>query len=547
MLTEYNYIGFEAIDPDDDLEEISLYEKHPDTSEEIKECLKDIKVLNAKDFKTILKWRMVMRKFASLEKEVTPPEPIELTEEQKYNLMQQEIEDKLKKEARRRKKKMKAHLKKIQKMRLKLGIANIEDEFEAPTDTGLFHISSIRKQEDLTDLTESNQMDIELKILEQVKKQEQPAAVIESDSEYSDPDVGHDLKTEKYLDIMYENYIRDNQAYRKKLAARLRKEKKKFEIPENLSDFGNYLELKKLEDNLDDIDDYEVDNELIVDPNQSITKRASIWFDSPLFAGIDDEEEETIKTNKRKLENTDDNTPNAKIPRLDKEDSISPDTTISNNKIDEDAPFEEVPREPDEELSIDDYDIDDKAEILALGKIVHDPIGRNEFIDSTSNRYMFPDDGSLIPEWFKDDEDKHNKPQLPITKEMVAQYKEELKAIDSRSTKKVAEAKARKRKRYLEKLQKARSKAKSIVASADLTERDKIKQIQKLYKGQLSKVKPQKVYVVGRKVVSSNIPKGRNVRMKLVDPRLKKDKRGKKSSDNRKNSRSKKKRKNNPK
>jgi len=68
MLTEYNYIVFEVIDPDDDLEEISLYEQHPNTSEKIKECLKDIKVLNAKDFKIILKWRMAMRKFALCKK-----------------------------------------------------------------------------------------------------------------------------------------------------------------------------------------------------------------------------------------------------------------------------------------------------------------------------------------------------------------------------------------------------------------------------------------------------------------------------------------------
>jgi AdoMet-dependent rRNA methyltransferase SPB1 len=267
ILSEYNNIGFEVVDPDDDAEEISLYEQHPDTTDEIKECLKDLKVLNAKDFKSILKWRLAMRKFAALEKDATPPEPIELTEEQKYNLMQQEIEDKINKDARRRKKKMKTHLKKIQKMRLKLGIANIDDEFEAPTDSGLFHLKTIRKQDDLTDLTESSQMDIEMKILKQVKKAEQPTAILDSDSEYSDPELEHDLKTEKYLDMMYEDYIKDNQAYRKKLATRLRKEKKKFEIPENLTDFGKYMELKKLEDNLDETYDDEIDNSLIVDFN----------------------------------------------------------------------------------------------------------------------------------------------------------------------------------------------------------------------------------------------------------------------------------------
>jgi len=201
----------------------------------------------------------------------------------------------------------------------------------------------------------------------------------------------------------------------------------------------------------------------------------------------------------------------------------------------DDLPFQEIPKDDttEEELSADDYDIDQKAEILALGKLMHNPVTRTDVIDSTANRYMFPDDGSLLPEWFKDDEGKHNKPLLPVTKEMVTKYKEELKGIDARSTKKVAEAKARKKKRYLDKLQKARTKAKQIAGNSDISEREKVKQIQKLYKGQLNKVKPQKVYVVGRKVVSKNMAKGKNVRMKLVDPRLKKDKRGRKAADKR--------------
>jgi len=113
ILAEYNVIAWEPVDKDDDMEEISLYQQHPDSTEEIKECLKDIKVLNAKDFKLLLKWRLAMRKFAALDKkEELAPEPVELTDEQKHNLIEQEIEDKIKKEARRRKKKMHARLKK---------------------------------------------------------------------------------------------------------------------------------------------------------------------------------------------------------------------------------------------------------------------------------------------------------------------------------------------------------------------------------------------------------------------------------------------------
>jgi len=78
----------------------------------------------------------------------------------------------------------------------------------------------------------------------------------------------------------------------------------------------------------------------------------------------------------------------------------------------------------------------------------------------------------------------------------------------------------------LSKLEKARAKAK-IIAASESSEREKIRQIQKLYKGQLKRAKTNKVYVVGRKFTSKSIPTGKNVRIKLVDPRLKKDKRGK--------------------
>lgn len=52
-----------------------------------------------------------------------------------------------------------------------------------------------------------------------------------------------------------------------------------------------------------------------------------------------------------------------------------------------------------------------------------------------------------LPHWFIEDQAKHSTPTLPTTKEDVIAQKIELKAIDSQSTKKVAEAQARKKKR----------------------------------------------------------------------------------------------------
>lgn len=60
---------------------------------------------------------------------------------------------------------------------------------------------------------------------------------------------------------------------------------------------------------------------------------------------------------------------------------------------------------------------------------------------------MYDDNGVNLPHWFIEDQAKHSTPMLPTTKEDVIAQKIELKAIDSQSTKKVAEAQARKKKR----------------------------------------------------------------------------------------------------
>lgn len=52
-----------------------------------------------------------------------------------------------------------------------------------------------------------------------------------------------------------------------------------------------------------------------------------------------------------------------------------------------------------------------------------------------------------VPEWFLNDEQKHRKKPVPLTREMVEEYKQKWKEIDARPIKRVAEAKARKKRR----------------------------------------------------------------------------------------------------
>ena len=65
-----------------------------------------------------------------------------------------------------------------------------------------------------------------------------------------------------------------------------------------------------------------------------------------------------------------------------------------------------------------------------------------------------------MPEWFTTDESRHCKRQLPVTKEQL--YKEQLKLIDAGPIKKIPEARARKKQKSTQKVEKVRNKAKPI-------------------------------------------------------------------------------------
>ena len=108
-------------------------------------------------------------------------------------------------------------------------------------------------------------------------------------------------------------------------------------------------------------------------------------------------------------------------------------------------------------------DADAIAETVAIAKLMLRKKTREQMIDSSYNRYVFDDDKTLVPEWFKEDEEQHNKPQLPVTKEMVDAEKARLREINDRTPKKVLEAKARKKKKIARKLDKLKKKAQVIV------------------------------------------------------------------------------------
>lgn len=79
----------------------------------------------------------------------------------------------------------------------------------------------------------------------------------------------------------------------------------------------------------------------------------------------------------------------------------------------------------------------------------------------------------------------------------MAAEKEAIKAYNERPSKKVEQAKARKKKRLAKAMQKIKKRA-MVIADQDLNEATKMKQIQKMYRKEKEKHKETKTYVVNR-------------------------------------------------
>lgn len=193
------------------------------------------------------------------------------------------------------------------------------------------------------------------------------------------------------------------------------------------------------------------------------------------------------------------------------------------------GPFEVVPMETKVAVPVRKLD----PEGLALGALlVQSNKKREDIIEGAYNRWTHSDDH--LPDWFCEDEAKFCQKQLPVTKEMIQEYRERLKEINARPIRKIAEAKARKKRKALKQMEKARKKAETITEAVDVTNTEKVHQIKQIYKkaGLLGKRKREVKYVVAKKGLASKRPRrppGTKGPYKIVDPRMKKDSRTKKA------------------
>ncbi len=138
--------------------------------------------------------------------------------------------------------------------------------------------------------------------------------------------------------------------------------------------------------------------------------------------------------------------------------------------------IEEVPQNDPGLKGYESMDSDDIAETRVIAKKMLRKKERSEILDATYNRYSFGEDPYSLPTWFVEDEQKHYFRHYNATKEEIAIEKEELKVYNARPSKKVEQAKNRKKKRLAKAMQKIKGKA-QIIADQDMNEMSKMKQI----------------------------------------------------------------------
>ncbi|XP_076749770.1 pre-rRNA 2'-O-ribose RNA methyltransferase FTSJ3 isoform X2 [Xylocopa sonorina] len=539
---------------------------HENTTKEIIECCKDIKVLGKKDLRKLMKWWNVMKE--SLKKEEPSAEgeqnglnekteAVPMSQEELEDLEDEQIEkqiEELKGEAARElKRKKKKVNKERQKLNERLNLKMIHRGNEGPImeSDDMFTLKEIKTHQQLKNITDQN-----------------PDVVVESDvdsdTEKNKPKKVTYNKDEGHLDSSGLYYkIEDSES-----------ENSDDESTSNASGLGlnesddeDTTKVRKKK-----IIDEDPENPLLtdLDPRDKKTKRihkAELWFEKDVFKNLEDEKDEDFELDKMVEEykkkgvrilgedvsaDSDKENGTEKHESIQKknQDDAERNDSDSNDDTDSDYDVEKmmVPNKKSKKSKKNEIGSTENSEVttakskkrkhlseedLALGSLlVQSKKTRRDLIDSAWNRYVFNDE--KLPDWFVQDEERHMKKDVPVPKELVDEYKKRVEDLNVRPIKKVVEAKARKKRRALRKLEKAKKKVEDIMDNTDISDREKARQVQALYKKAKREPKKEVTYVVMKKHITQKKaarPPGVKGRYKVVDARMKKDLRAAKSKE----------------
>ncbi|KAF3450028.1 hypothetical protein FNV43_RR06107 [Rhamnella rubrinervis] len=507
---------------------------HDLTTEEVKTLCDDLHVLGKQDFKHLLKWRMHIRKALcpSHEVEATTARDVEnenkVDEDDRILNVMEEMAHAVQRKSKRAKK-LVAKRQAKDKARKATGTPTdaLNDGY---ADHELFSLSSIKDKKDLV-AVDSNEYDDENGHLVDSENEETREGTEEDSSSDLDSDEKrrrYDEKMEEFFDQAYGDFVA-----KKEGSTKQRKRAKQVQSEDNeLMEGGNDEDVMQSDYNWDrDVGDQEGNPLMIpLDDGEGPTQEeiTNKWFSQDIFA-------EAVEDGDFEKADSDDEMQiyrkEKKFPLPEKAKERAANHAVRSNQLQRQTSkaqddFEIVPAvaidsSDSSSDELEDEDVDSKAEILACAKKLLRKKQREQILDD-GYKYMFDDEG---PKWFQEEEKKHRQPIKPVTKEEIAAVRAQFKEIDARPAKKVAEAKARKKRAAMMQLKKVCKTANIISDRTDISERSKWNQIEQLYKKAMPK-RPPKEFVVAKKGVNVRAGKGKV----LVDRRMKKDARSRKTA-----------------
>ncbi|KAL4821292.1 AdoMet-dependent rRNA methyltransferase spb1 [Aspergillus spinulosporus] len=528
ILGSCNKLSFQQ-QPGGDLA-LATLDRLPETTDEIRNCCEDLKVLGKKEFRNLLRWRLKVREKFGLVVKKGQPKDDEAEEVAEVAPMDDELA--IQEELLRLKEKESARNKKERRKeneRKRKEIVRMQMHMTTPMDIGMEQLGP--GGEDAT---------FSLKRAEKAGAAAAMAsgkelAVIESESEESESEMEYDDsddegdRLERELDSLYEQYQERKEDKDSKLRAKKARKDYEAEEWEGFSDSDK--------EGSDDEEDEAESKAPVVPTNGALSNNAALFFDQDIFQGledVEDEEDETEGTasmaveNKRDEQHEEEEQPKSKAATEKKKKvKETANTKPSDDSSDDEYEETDEPRKKNGQLDIDII----TAEAMALAQQMATGEKKSQDVfDDGFNRYAFRDvDG--LPEWFLDDENKHSKPNRPITKAAAAAIQEKWRAINARPIKKVLEAKGRKKFKAAQRIEKLRKKSALLADDETMSERDKAQAIARMMSRAAKKKPKQNVKLVvakgGNRGISGR-PKGVKGRYKIVDARMKKDVRAQK-------------------
>ncbi|NWU56127.1 SPB1 protein, partial [Dromas ardeola] len=537
-------------------------ENHSSTTEELRQCCKDIRVLGRKELRALLNWRTKLRRFLAKklkeqakeldinlssgeeeegkeeekeEKKTSPsaaPDEVVKEEEEEVELALAEMKAKELAELKRKKKKiLKEQRKQRERVELKMDLPGVSIADDG--DTSMFSLRTIHRTPLLNEVTRGDMASADA--LLEVGPGDDDIYISDNEEE-DDVSLASDLDPEELLEIE---------------ARQRRLEREKREKGAKRAKFKQKEEEEEGE---------EVENPLLVPLEEKSVleeRQTSLWFGKDAFAGIEDDADEDLELGQSQM-----------LVEKQRESQRDKATRKGQKK---EVPPEEAPAEPppaadtgpdagksqDEQSSDDDSSSDEERPLTPVGRKrgrvepcgfevvpIEDPVkkarvldaeglalgsviatskkARRDLIDDSFNRYSFNEDEGELPEWFTEEEKQHRRKQIPVDRQTVEAYRQRWREINARPIKKVAEAKARKKRRMLKKMEQMKKKAEAVVSTVDISEREKVAQLRRIYKkAGLAKEKRQVTYLVAKKGVGPRVrrPPGVKGQFKVVDSR----------------------------